>query len=246
MKEFKLKMSPNDGEGSSGGAPKKEPSIEKMLDEKLGKFSQSFDQLGKRLSAIEHAAIQKQAPKQKEDNDDLDTMILSDPRKAVEKIKSQVREEVMTTVNSETSRKEMFANSFNQLQTEYPEISDTSSELHKRAKEIMAESSSNAYDPAALERAVLRAASEKGVLPVQHRKKPRESDDDSEGEGYLGGGSSGFSESRSNRRSGKSDKIPSATLAFAQLVGMDVKDPKIIERLTKTYNERKNNWSKYK
>lgn len=229
------------GEAGSGQAPKED--LGKILKENFSKLEGSLKDLQTRISKVEQPVVKQKAPVQEED-DDLDTLILSDPKKAVDKITSRIKEEVMGNVKNEEAVKTQFNTRFSSLQSEFPEIGDVSSDLHKRAKEIMLESATGQYDSTALELAVRRAAAEKGVQPMQYRRKQQDSDDD--GEGYLGGGSSGAPSDRQQRRGGKGDKLPAATLAFAELVGMNVKDPKVVEQLTKRFNERKNNWNKYK
>lgn len=241
MKTYNLVMAPEGEENAGGGAPK-QPDLQKVIDEKFGSLSKTLEQLNQKLSA--NTEKQSAPKKQQVEEDDLDTLILADPRKAVERITSKVKEDVFNTVRQENTQKDSFAVKFSELQNEYPEIADMSSDLYKRAKEIMQESQTGAYDSSALERSVLRAASEKGVLPMQHRRKQQQSDGEESDGGYIGGGN-GFSENRPNRRK-SSDKLPAATLAFAELVGMNIKDPKVVERLTKTYNDRRGNWNKYK
>lgn len=228
------------GEAGSGQAPKED--LGKLLKENFSKLEGSLKDLQTRISKVEQPVIKQKQPVQ--EDDDLDTLILSDPKKAVDKITSKVKEEVMGNVKNEEALKSQFNTRFSSLQSEFPEIGDLNSDLHKRAKEIMLESATSQYDSTALELAVRRAAAEKGVQPMQYRRKQQ--DDGDEGDGYLGGGSSGFSNERRSTRGGKSDKLPAATLAFAEAVGMNVKDPKVVEQLTKRYNERKNNWNKYK
>ncbi len=239
---FKFKQLLNEaGEGGDPGASK-QPDLAKLLTDNFSKLEGTLKNLESRVARVETPAEKKQS-KQVDEDDDLETLILSDPKKAVSKIKNQVKEEIMGSVSQQETVKVNFNNKFVALQNEFPEISDTSSDLHKRAKEIMSESANGQYDSVALELAVRRAAAEKGLQPMTYRKKSR--DDDSDDGEYLGGGGSGYSGSQSNRKN-RSDKLPAATLAFAELVGMDVKNPKTVERLTKTYQERKGNWSKYK
>lgn len=226
---------------STGDAPatqKKEVDVAALVEKS---FSSLRDEMSKLKDTVSKSYQPAPAKKQEPVEDDLDTVILTDPRKAVERIKAQVREEVMGAVSAESNVKAEFQNKFVELQSDYPEIGDINSDLHKKAKDIMA-ANGNRMDAASLELAVLKAAKDVGVSPMKYRRQSR--NDDNEGDDYLGGASSG--ENRSKRKSAGSDKLPGNTLAFAQLVGMDVKDPKVIERLTKTYNGRKSNWNKYR
>lgn len=231
----------NDGtSGSAGSNAAPSQDISKVVESSFKSLQDEIRKLNSRIDA--QAAPKKQEPAASDKEDDLETMILVDPKKAVEKIKSQVKNEVLNTVSSESKAQQDFGAKFQELSQDYPEIANQSSDLHARAKEIMAQTANGQFDAGALERAVLRAAMEKGVLPVKHRKAPVS--EDGNDDGYLGGGSS-FTESRRESRRGKSEKLPAATLMFAELVGMNVKDPKVVENLSKTYNERKGRWNKY-
>lgn len=208
--------------------------LAKSMEDNFKKFSETLTNLNSKVESLSAPAPAKQEP-----TDKLEDLIILDPAKAIERIKSEVRNEVISGVNAENKVKEEFSSKFYELQGLYPEIADQSSALHKRAKELMDNSKASPHDSGALERAVLRAAAEEGVLPMSHRKAPV-SDDDNE---PLGGAS--YTSSNSRRRS-SSQKLDQKTLAFAELAGMDVKDPKVIENLTKTQNERRGNWRQYR
>lgn len=229
---------------ASGGAAGSAPDIAKVLQESFKdlktSLSKELSQLNNKISEQNKPAPKKQAEEREEA---LDILILSDPKKAVERIKS----DVMETLGGQNRVREAFNGKFAELSQEYPEIVDQNSDLHVRAKELMAQSGAQAFDSTQLERAVLRAAAEKGMLPMNKRKAVREDSDDESDDGYLGsGGSGGGYEGTRNRKNSRSEKLPAATIAFAELVGLDIKNPKVTESLTKRYNERKNNWNKYK
>lgn len=229
--------------GKAGTGAPAAPDVAKLIENMQKGLSEDLKKLNKRVDQL--ATPPAPTPKAKvEDEEDLNDMILINPKKAVETITRKVEDKVRAGVNADAAAKDQFNNKFSELQADYPEIADQSSDLHVRAKEILAATQgATAWDSGALERAVLKAASEKGVSAVKHRKQS--SSDDSDSNDYLGGGSGGSS-SNNERRKSRSEKLPAATLAFAEAVGMNTKDPKVIERLTKTHNDRKANWSKYR
>jgi hypothetical protein len=239
MKHLLLNKADESNNGGSGTAP----DFAKILNDGLKGLKDDLNKLNSRIDSQSRAAATpaKKAPVE-EDGEELESLILIDPKKAVKKMTSQIREDIMSTVTSDNAALNEFNSRYAELCADYPEINDVKSDFHIRAKEIMTESTSKKFDASALERAVLRAASEKGVLPVKHRKANND-ENDSE---YLGAGSSGSSESRSSRRRGSSEKLSAATIAFAREVGLNVNDPKIVERLTKTHNDRKGNWNRYR
>lgn len=224
---------------AAGGAKDSGPDVAKVLQDGFKSLQADINKLNSRIDQKLNAPAPK--PQKQEEEEDLSTTILVDPAKAVSRLTSQITEKVMGAMSNQNSKRDSFQSKFAQLQADYPEVANSSSELHTRAKELMAESEAGEYDSAALERAVLRAASEKGIMAMKHRKVDKTEDNDD----YMGGGgSSGSSPSeRKNKRSGKLDP---KTVAFASLVGVNVKDPKVLERLTNIQNERAGNWNKYK
>jgi hypothetical protein len=222
------------GQGA-GDVTKALVDAQKPLLEEIKKLNQRVDKL----------ATPAPAPKQKkeETDDDDEVDLLLNPKKAVEKITRRVESELTNKFAAENTARDKFNTKFSEMAGDFPEINDVNSDLHKRAREILEGAGGKGWDANALEAAVLRAASEKGVLPVKHRRR---SDEGDEGDDYLGGGSSGGDSGRGSRRRNSSEKLPAATLAFAEAVGMNVTDPKVVERLTKTHNARRGNWNKYK
>jgi hypothetical protein len=87
--------------------------------------------------------------------------------------------------------------------------------------------------------AVLAAAADQGVLPVNKRAKKTES----ESEDFTVSSSSGSESRRREREKRGEEQIDEKTLAFAELMGRPIDDPKYVERL-KTAAKRRN-WSKY-
>jgi hypothetical protein len=238
MKHF-LMNSAGEGNAGGGGAP----DFKKVLEEGLRGLGDEIKKLNARIDSKDKP--QPPAKKQQqEDEEDLSALILVDPAKAVQKITSRVREDVLGSVDSQATAQQQFNEKYSELLSDYPEIGNQSSELFVRAKEIMSATGTGKYDAGAMERAVLKAAAEKGLQPMKHRRKQDESDEDSDT--YLGGATSSGEGRREGSRRRGSEKLPAATLAFAEAVGMNVKDPKVLERLNKTHSERRGNWNKYK
>lgn len=236
-------------EGTGGGAP----DVAKLVAEGFKNLQTEMGNLNKRVEGIEKARQPAPAPKPTksakevdEEDEDLATEILVNPSKAVKKLTAKIEQEVTGKVRSEMQgageARDTFFNRFTELAQEYPELNDPKSEFHTRAKELLTEKSNGKqWDVSALERAVFATVSEKGVLPMKHRKQASQ-DDDGEGDDYLGqGGSSG---PRSRQRSGSSEKLDPKTKAFAELCGLKL-DEDTVKRLTKTQTERKGRWNKY-
>lgn len=225
------------GTGASGAASG--PDIKKLVEDGLKGLGDEIKKLNQRMEQRDN----KPVPKQSEPEDDLSTLMIVDPNKAIERITKKVKEDVLAGVDHNSTQQQQFSEKYSELLSDFPEIGNQSSELFTRAKEIMSQSNTGRYDSGAMERAVLKAASEKGIQPMKHRK--RSDSEDGDADSYLGGANGGDSSSRGPRK-GRSEKLPSATLAFAEAVGLKVSDPKVLERLTKTHNERKGSWNKYR
>lgn len=235
------------GEGEGSGAP----DVTKLVSEGFSKLQAELGNLNKRVEGMEKSRAAPPAPKkaakeEEEDDEDLATEILVNPTKAVKKLTAKIEQEVTGKVRSEMQgageARDTFFNRFTELAQEYPELNDTKSEFHTRAKELLSEKSNGKqWDVGALERAVFATVSEKGLLPMKHRKQASQ-EDEGEGDDYLGqGGSSG---SRNRSRNSNSEKLDPKTKAFAELCGLKL-DEDTVKRLTKTQTERKGRWNKY-
>lgn len=239
MKRLHLLMNESGEEGTGGAGA---PDLAKLLQDNFKALNEKITELDTRVSNVTQKAPAR--VEEPEEEESLETLILVNPTKAVKRIESKVTEQVMGAVSSQNKAQQQFGAKYEELLGLYPEIGDQKSELHTYAKTLMAQSGAQAYDSGALERAVLRAAAEKGIMPMNHRK-PAKEENDEDGGSYLGG-SSHSGESSQRRRRDKSDKLPAASLAFAELVGLDVNDSKLVERLTKHHNDRRGNWNKYR
>ena len=122
------------------------------------------------------------------------------------------------------------------LVSNFPELSDSSSELSQAA--IQAYNNLSPQEkgmPGAYKLAVQGAALELGILPKSKRNTKQvtnESDDI---------GSRTNNDHKSNSRT-KTPKLDDSTLEFAKLLGKDINDPKYIERLQKANSRTR--WSK--
>lgn len=237
MKHFLMNK---EGEGSGAGGGAAGPDVAKQVADGFKALKDEIANLNKKIEA---KAAPAPAPKKKEaeEEDDLGTELLVNPKKAVQKLTASIREQVEGSMATQETSKNKFFERFSELTNEYPELGQTNSELHMRAKELLASKSSGSWDINALDSAVLAAVSEKGVVSAKHRKTAE--DDSDEGE-YLGSGSRG-SNNGNRRRGSSNDKLDPKTAAFAEMCGLNVKDPKVVERLAKHQNDRRGKWNKY-
>lgn len=122
----------------------------------------------------------------------------------------------------------------------FPELSDATSDFSKAA--IQAYNNLSPQEkaiPGAYKLAVQGAALEMGLLPKNKRqsnnKQQNEVDD-------IGNMSNGRNNNQSQQSKQGKVKLDDATIAFAQMLGKDVNDPKYVERLQKAASRTR--WSK--
>lgn len=235
-----------ENENSGAGAPKNEPDVTKILQDSFKQLNEQIGNLSKRLDSQTKATAP--APKAKEETveEDLGDLLLVNPSKAVERITKKVENEVSQKFGAKDQAAREFSSKFVELSQDYPEINSQSSDLYQRAFELLQNSATKENDVGALERAVLRAASEKGVLPMKHRKQSRQDQEDQDGDEYLGGNSGASPTSSRSERRDRNKKLPAATLAFAQALGLNTSDPKVVERLQEHHVKRSGNWNRYR
>lgn len=121
-----------------------------------------------------------------------------------------------------------------QMISDYPELNDQSSELYQRAVQMSRTLPRDQQDSPNSVKAVIReAAAELGILTKAKRS--------GSGDFSLGGSRSTGGPSSS---SGSKGKIDDKTLAFAEAMGMNIEDPKYLERLEKA--SKRDTWTRYK
>lgn len=189
-------------------------------------------QLGQIADTVIHAASTKNKPEQ-EDNIDP----LMDPKGYKESIKKELRKEMDQSLGMERERNNVLST----LVSQYPELQSSSSELTQTALRIYNQlSNAEKNSPSGYKIAVMQAAQEVGVLPVNKRKQSQsESSDDF----TLSNSNTSVRQKPSERA--KNEKIDDKTLEFAKLLGRPTEDPKYIESLKKTITNRRKNWSRF-
>lgn len=212
--------------------------IKEEFNRKIGNVSQSIESqqskidqvLAQNQALIESLNAQGQSRKVDEgSNESLGDLLFSNPDEAISKIAQEVAKTVKTDVSKDLDTRAAQSQTLNQLVTEFPELSDEGHALSKEAVDIYKGLPQN--DPNSYRLAVMQAALNQGVQP---RSKRSGGSDDY----VMQGGSRGSERTKSN----KSDKLDEGTLAFAQLVGMDISDEKVLKNLKK---HSKRNFGKY-
>lgn len=169
--------------------------------------------------------------------DDEDTQIekewFDNPAKAAslltKKVSKQVREEVTAGINEQSTR----TNTIQELVSEFPELRKQDHAFTKRAVEIYNSlPDRDKSSPLAYRHAVSQAALEQGVKPSSKRDPESDPDDFT----LDGGGSANVRQSsRSRNRKGEIDPL---TAEFARMVGVNIDDDKVKERIKNNHGRR--------
>jgi hypothetical protein len=160
-----------------------------------------------------------------------------DPAAYARIVKSQAKEEAAQMIDQRLNQQQATQSTMAALINDYPELSDQTSDLSRKAVEIY-----NSLDPSirsnpvAYRTAVREAAAEVGVLPKS--KRQARGDDGSFSLGASSSGSSG-----SQRAAAKKEEVDQRTLEFAERVGMNIRDPKKVEALKSRAKRNYGKWS---
>jgi hypothetical protein len=150
---------------------------------------------------------------------------------ALFEVKETAKKEMRQEFEASQKRTQKQTQILNDLYMDYPEIGDKAHPLTKLAIEkYEAMDEDERANPLSYKVAVNDAARELDVVPA--KKRGRSDVDD-----YSGGGNGGGS------KGGKEKSLPNEMLEFARRVGVDVDDPKVLERLKQ--RAARTNWLKY-
>jgi membrane-bound lytic murein transglycosylase len=200
------------------------------IDRKLTNMADSLKSATETLKQQMMALNARQAPKREEAdqnaNKKFSEKFYENEEGAINEVLDAREQRIYDNIARERAKGEQIGRLYN----DFPELSDKEHPLTKKAVELWEslpkeERASNVSYKAA----VLEAATTLGVLPKS--KRDRNSVDD-----YQGGGSEGGS--------GKRDKEPEIDLEFARKMGLNVDDPKVVERI-KGRAKTRSAWGKY-
>lgn len=200
-------------------------------------LAQQNEKLSKQLEGMMAAITQvaKPQPQVIESEDDLEVLAYKDPKAYARKVQEQAEKRADALVNARLNAQQQTNAVLTQLTGDYPELADSNSELTRKAVEIYNSlSPAERQSPSAYKVAVRDAAAEVGLLPKSKRKQSSSDD-------FSFGGGSSQSSARGEGRKG--EQLSNETLAFAEALGMNIKDKAVVERL-KSRAQRKN-WNKY-
>jgi len=226
--------------GSESASQEQDPikQIKSEFGRKQDNVMNELNALKAQLGQIADTVISAAATKKQEANggDDLPDPIM-DPKGYKEALKRELRTELDSSISMERERNQTLST----LVSQYPELQQADSELTKTALNIYNQlSPREKQSPAAYRLAVVQAAQETGVLPVNKRSNNKPSGD----EDFTISSSSSSNTRRANTNK-KEEALDDRTLEFARLLGRPVDSPEYIKNLKSTVSKRKRSWSKF-
>lgn len=206
------------------------------LSETNQKLAQQNEALNAKIDLLLNTVNQPKA----EPEEDDETLRYTNPDAYIEKKLKDVDKKVDAKIAQTEQMNSAKQQTLIALATDYPEINDPSSALYKKSLELGSSYPANfVSSPEGIRLIVREAAADIGLLPKKSRQASSEEGDDDMAE-FIGGGSSG---NRPPSGPKNKDKIDPKTLAVAELMGLNVNDPKVVERLKE---RAKRNYNKYR
>lgn len=227
------------GQGSEGGS--QDDPIQNFKAEVGRKFENLTGQLRQQAARNEQMLSQLAAmiPQQKQQSDggaedeDLSELIYNNPAEYTRRVQAEATQAATRSVQEANRIEKEKTETLGRLVSTYPELSDSNSELTKKAMEVYSTFSSDQQKTAAAyELAVARAVAEVGVLPASKRQAAPDPS--------LRGGSSTGGSKRSL------GDIPDGTAQMAELMGLDLSNKDTKERLKKLSGLKPSDWIGYK
>jgi hypothetical protein len=210
---------PTDTSAQAGG-----PTIENVKGEfsrKFGTLEAQVSELAKtnaalleQIKTLKGSATPPPAPKEKP----LSDLIYDNPDEAVRIIEDRAEKRVLSKIEQRDQAQRKQTQAINELYSEFPEFADNDHALTKKALEIYGKmEDAEKADPKALKLAGYQAAVE---LDVKPRSKRGDDDSFSFGSAPSGG-----------RPRRDTSKLDPKVADFARLMGVNVDDPKVAERM---------------
>jgi len=231
-------MSTNAKEGGQSGTPEggapapADPmtNLKGEFNRKIGNVESDLKKMNEQLAKLVSGLAPKPAPAPAQKEPDLESLWYDKPTEAAAIIAKQIKNEIRQEQQSQNRQTATIA----QLVADFPELNNAEHDLTKAAvAKYQSMSDEERANPASYRAAVMEAALELDLKPKSKRKAAEDSE-----EGFALGSSGGGS--GSSRRS--RDQLDPGTLDFARIMGLNVDDPKVKERL-KTHA--KKTWSRY-
>lgn len=171
----------------------------------------------------------------------LKELMFDDPDAFVAHVQAEANKAAKREVNSTVQMSQASQSVVMDLQSKYPEFSQPGSEAARLALQYAARLPENQRGtPQGIKLAMMDAVLELGLAPAQRRQNVQQQRTD---DFSVSSNSGAAARGNANRPGDTAKKIDKNTLAFAELLGLDLNDAKRVENLSKA-SQRKN-WTSY-
>lgn len=216
-----VKQGTADGAGATQPAADEIKNVKAEFNRKIGNLEQTNAQL---LAQLQQLTSKLSPPKPATESK---VSVFDDEEAYAARIKAETAAEIRREMDARNSQQAKQATVIQSLMQDYPELQDMSHDLTKKAVELYNSlSDEEKSHPLAYKAAVRDAAAEMDIKP-KSKRRTSESDD--------------FTMSGSGSGAGRQKREPEMkkeTLQFAEAVGLNIKDPKILERLKARHNRK--------
>lgn len=211
--------------------------LKSEINRKLQNSDSRLEQLARQNEMLTQALQGLARPQRSEMSEvDMEELAVSNPKAYQQILKKQIKDEVSKELGSTMQVEQQRQQILGQLVVDYPELKTGDSDLTQKAVAIYnSMSQSEQAMPSSYKIAVRDAAAELGLLPSSKRKS-------GSSEEWTGSGTRGSS-SGTSPQSKKKTEVDPRTLAFAQMVGLDVSKPEVVKNIEKRAQRKK--WSRY-
>lgn len=201
------------------------------MSEQLAAQSRMFEQILAQQTAQRQAA---QAPQGKP----LKDLVFEDPEAFVRQVQQQAEAAATRQIEQRVQVSTQTQNAILDVQSKYPEFAQSNSEATTLAiRKADSQPPHLRGTPEGARLAMMEAAAELGLVPASKRQAPQQTRDE-----FVSPGSAGSSSPRARSTDPKKGIDPT-TLAFAEAMGRDINDPKVLEGLASA--SKRQNWNRY-
>lgn len=213
--------------GSGTPAPETPPAQDELKNFKA-EMGRKLENTNAQLQQLLQA-IQKPAPAAPTASKKIEDVWYDKPAEAAQMIADQTAATIRKELATQNAAQTRYQSVANQLASDFPELNDPKSDLMTKAQEIYKSlSDEDRSHPLAMKTAVMEAATDLGVRP----KGKRTSND----EAFSLGGGSGSGSKR------KSAQLEAGQEVLAKLLGVNIDDPKVRERVTNNHGRKYSSW----
>lgn len=200
--------------------------MNRKLDKQNEQIQALLKQQGDLLSAIQAAQAAPTRQAAPEPEEDIESLMLTEPKKAAARIRQEAVREATQTINGQLAHQQAINNTIASLAADYPELADSNSELVKTTMQILGTIPESERKAHTYEYAVNKAANQ---LDMRPRAKRQETEDFS---------APSYSAAATRKRARSDGQIVESSKEQAKILGLDLSNEKAKAAFLKIMKER--------